>query len=118
MTQKLTLPPLTDLNTYITAERQNRYVAAKIKREQTGLVCVMAKQQLEPVDEVREITFYWKHANKRKDFDNVEASQKFIRDGLMEAGIIQSDGWKHLPPKTVHYHRVDKNDPGVEVVIC
>jgi len=42
---KLVIPgELTDLNTYINAERSNRYAGAKIKREMTDYVAWIAKE--------------------------------------------------------------------------
>ncbi len=33
---------------------------------------------------------------KRKDKDNISAGKKFILDGLIAAGIIPSDSWRHV----------------------
>lgn len=114
---QLTLPPLTDLNTYIRAERSSRYIAAKMKRQETEKVAWLAKTQLKLVDKLKKITFIWKHPNRRKDMDNVEFSQKFVWDGLVDAGIIESDSWRHRPPRTLHKHELDKKEPGCVVVI-
>lgn len=92
-------------------------MAAKIKDQQTNLVATLAKQQLKPMKVINKITFIWRHKNKRKDFDNVEASQKFVRDGLVKAGIVEGDGWKHFPPRTLHKHEIDPTNPGVLVII-
>lgn len=113
---KLVLPELTDLNTYINAERSNRYIASSLKKENTGMVRLYVKNaHFKPLEKITQITFVWRHKNKKKDFDNVEASQKFIRDGMVEAGIIPGDGWKHFPPKTTHEHIIDAEHPGVTV---
>jgi len=83
----------------------------------TVTVAWMAKAQLKPMDKVESITFIWHHPNKRKDFDNVEFSQKFVRDGLVQAGIIKNDNWTCLPPMTLHKHDVMPDKPGVTVII-
>lgn len=111
------LPELTDLNTYIEAERTNRYGAAKIKKDMTELVAWEAKAQKIPkMDKVRKITFIWRHPNQRKDKDNVEFAQKFIWDGLVLAKVISNDGWKHTPTRRIHKHEINKSNPGVSVL--
>ena len=56
--------------------------------------------------------------NKRKDFDNVEFGVKWIKDGMVQAGVIANDGWAHFPPRTLHEHDVSCcSCPGVEVCI-
>ena len=110
----LWLPELVDLNTYISAERSNRFKAAKIKKEMTELVakeCI--RQKLPKLQKIDQIAFFWIHRNKKKDFDNVEFSQKWIRDGMVKAGVIPNDGWAHFPPETGHVHTVIKRQDNV-----
>lgn len=114
---ELRLPPLTDLNTYVQAERTHRQIGAQIKQRETFKVATLAMQALPKMEKINKITFIWKHENKRKDLDNVEFSQKFIWDGLVQAKIIPGDGWKHRPVKTIHKHEINKEDPGVVVII-
>ena len=110
------LPELPTLNEYIRAERSNRYRAAKIKRETTAMVAMYFKAaKAKPVKKITKLTFVWTHKNKRKDFDNVEFGQKFIRDGMVLAGVIKNDGWRHLPPRTLHKHEIG-DTPGVTVI--
>lgn len=113
----LKLPELTDLNTYINKERSNRYLAAKLKKQQTRLVAWEARRQIGKKIKINKITFIWKHKNRRRDMDNVEFSQKFIWDGLVEAGVIENDNWKNRPTMTKHKHEINKQDPGVVVLI-
>jgi hypothetical protein len=114
---ELNLPELTDLNSYISAERTNRFIAAKIKRQNTELVAHYARLRLDPIEKISEFTLIWRHKNKRKDFDNVEFGVKWIKDGLVVAGIVKNDGWAFFPPKTIHEHRLDPSNPGVTVII-
>lgn len=115
----LKLPELTDLNTYIQHERSNRFKGAKTKRENTMLVMSHVLNQLKGVklDKINKITFIWKHKNKRKDPDNVSFASKFIFDGMVAAGLIPDDSWKYLPTRFLHKHEVNKDDPGVVVLI-
>ena len=114
---ELKLQELVDLNTYIRAERSNRFNAAKIKKDMTtyvALECVL--QKLPKMKHISRFTCIWRHKNKRKDFDNVEFAQKWIRDGMVQAGVVENDGWRHFPPRTLHKHELDPENPGVTVV--
>ena len=85
----------TTLNTYINAERGNKYVAAKIKKEETEKVAWECKaQKLKPVKGEVWLSFYWYVKNKRRDADNIAFSKKFIIDGLVKGGIIKNDNLK------------------------
>lgn len=115
---ELKLPELIDLNTYIAAERSNRFRGAKIKREMTTLVAEACMVQKVPkMRHITRFTCIWRHKNRRKDFDNVEFGVKWIKDGMVMAGVIENDGWKHFPPRTLHEHIVDSKNPGVSVLI-
>lgn len=63
-------------------------------------------------------TFKWFEPNRRRDPDNVAAGgRKFILDGLVQAAIIQNDGWKHVAGWKDIFE-VDKKNPGVRVDIA
>lgn len=88
---------LPDLNTYINAERANKFGAAKIKKEATELVMWEVKsQKLKPIKGRIDLIFQWTVKDKKKDPDNIAYAKKFILDGLKEAGIIENDGWKQI----------------------
>lgn len=105
---------LPDLNTYTNANRGNKYVGAKIKKDATQCVEWYAKRQLEgKYERIRlSITYYCK--NKRKDMDNIAFAKKFILDGLVEAGVIPNDGWSEIEGWTEHFE-IDKVNPRIEV---
>lgn len=114
---KLTIPgSLTDLNTYINAERTHRYKGAKIKKEETALVATYARSLPKVEKYPVQVHFHWYCKNKRKDIDNIIFSQKFVLDGLVDAGVLENDGWKQISGIT-HSLSVDKSNPRVEVVI-
>jgi hypothetical protein len=103
---------LPSLNKYINAERSNRYIAAKIKREATQFV----------VDNLPDLKltgshfflFDWFHKNKRKDPDNVEFTQKFLLDGMVTKGMLDNDGFGQVAG-SINFHHVDKEHPRVEI---
>ena len=108
---------LTDLNSYIRAERGNRYAAAKIKEDETYRVaqeCVASK--LKKMTKIHVMTCNWYCKNERKDTDNVEFAKKFIMDGLATCKIIPDDTRKYTG-STLHQHYIDKLNPRIEVVL-
>ncbi len=109
---ELLLPKLIHLNEYINAERRNRFIAAKIKKEMTELVAWQCKaQKIRPMPKIEKITFIWQHKNRfSKDFDNVEFAKKWIMDGMVMAGVIQDDSPKFTPPRTLHKHEISTID--------
>jgi len=113
---KLILPGnLTDLNTYINAERTNRFRGAKIKKDETERVYwECKKQKLKLIDHEQILTFYWYCKDMKKDPDNIAFAKKFILDGMRDAGVLKNDGWKQI---TGFYDMffVDKENPRVEV---
>lgn len=103
----LFLSELVDLNTYINGERRNRFIGAKIKQDMTNVVAKECQlQKLPRMKQITDFMLFWEHKNRKKDFDNVEFGVKWIKDGMVKAGVIANDGWKHFPPKTVHIHSI------------
>ena len=119
---RFTIPGgLTDLNDYINKERSHRMQAAKLKKSQTDMVALCA-MNLPIFDTIfLEIDYYL--PNKRKDKDNIAFAKKFILDGLVEAGKIKGDGWKHiiehpvLGTSWIERFKIDKDNPRIEVKV-
>ena len=85
---------LISLNEYINAERRNRFIAAKIKKETTDK-CMrhfLGYKFKTPI----QLSFLWVQKNKRKDIDNVSFAKKFIIDGMVKAEAIPNDGQKFI----------------------
>lgn len=110
---------LTDLNTYIQAERSNRYVAAKIKRHDTSYVAWQAKVAKVPqiTDYPVIISFVWYTKDARKDCDNIAFARKFILDGLVEAGVLTGDGRKFVAGFGGDRFEIDKKNPRIELSV-
>ena len=87
---------LTDLNTYISAERSNRHIAASLKKKNTEIVAQYC-QDLELKKTAQyDVSIEWHTKDKRKDSDNVFFAGKFIFDGVVLAGKLSNDGYKHI----------------------
>ena len=114
---KFTIPgEFTDLNTYSTAERSHRLVAAKIKRSETDRVvdeCIIQKVH-KALSQPLVWRFRWYCKNKRKDPDGISFGAKFILDGLQKAGVIDNDGWKQVSAIHHTFH-VDVDNPRVHI---
>lgn len=106
------------LNDYISAERRNRHIAAKMKRTETERVKEAALSAGIPTfsDPVT-VSFRWIEPNTRRDVDNVAFAKKFILDGLVNAGVLPSDSRKHVTGLKDDFSEVDKNSPRVVVTI-
>ena len=117
-TQKLTIEgELPDLNEILADAKRHWGNYSSLKRKWTVLVAELAWTQLKPVKRYPvAICFEWYCANKRKDIDNVAAGKKFILDGLVAAGVLEGDGWRHVSELRDCFF-VDKQKPRVEVIL-
>lgn len=116
---KLIIPgALPGLNEYISAERNNKYKAAKMKRQAEHTIILLIKQQLRGLKIQRPVlmNYFWIEKNARRDKDNIAFAKKFIQDGLVKAGVIENDGWERVEGFTDEFS-IDKKNPRVEVVI-
>ena len=108
---------LPDLNTYINAERSNRFMAAKIKKEATESIYWLARhQKLKRVVGEVVMSYTWYCKNKRKDKDNIVFARKFIQDGLVKAGVLDNDGWENIAGFSDLFF-IDADYPRIEVEI-
>jgi hypothetical protein len=111
----LNLPPLTNLNKFISANNNNRYAAASIKRNETELVAWKCREQNAPkLKKLHSLEFIWRCKDKRQDKDNICFAKKFILDGMVMAGVIPNDTYSLLPDKIID--RFEIGEPGVVVV--
>ena len=69
----------------------------KQKSELTDKIKIIARRQFDgllkyPV----EVAIKWICANRRTDPDNIASGKKFLLDGLIDADILDDDGWKQI----------------------
>ncbi len=115
----LTIPgSLTSLNEYIRIERgaSGKFLANKVKQNETEMIAWIAKQQLRDVciNTPCFIETNWYCETQRQDPDNVVFAKKFILDGLVMAGTLKNDTMEYVVGfmDTVN---VDKSNPRIEV---
>lgn len=113
----ITIPgELCDLNTYIKAERTNKFISAKIKSNETARVYYSAKLSgVKKIDKPVKILMKWYTINLRKDPDNTSFAKKFTNDGLVLAGIIPNDTREWITGFCDEFY-VDKDNPRVEII--
>lgn len=86
---------LPSLNEYINAERKNRQIAAKMKRETDDMICWQIGR-MKPVKQKIHIRFVWYEETARRDPDNVAFAKKFILDAMQKAGKLPNDNAKWI----------------------
>ena len=93
---KITIPmKLPSLNDYIDVCRQNRYEAAKFKRElegQIGLFLGRMPRFKKPVT----IHAHWVERDARRDPDNIASAKKFILDAMVKKGKLKDDSMRYV----------------------
>ena len=105
------------LNEIIATAKKHWSAYAKEKKRLTGSVALLAKvAQLKPVEGWVVVRFQWYEKDRRRDPDNCRASAKFILDGLVQAGVLEGDGWAVIHGLEDRFF-VDKDRPRVEVEI-
>jgi Holliday junction resolvase RusA-like endonuclease len=113
---RITIPgELPGMNEIIAEAKRHFGQYSDMKAIYTGAVR-HAAHGLPRVSEPVMVTLHWYTRNKKRDPDNLSAGQKFVLDGLVEAGVLPGDGWRHIAGIS-HTFAVDKNMPRVEVDI-
>ena len=108
--------PLPGLNDVIAMAKRHWAQYAKEKAYWTDLVALTCKsERIRPVKRVF-IEFVWIEKGKRRDPDNIAMAKKFILDGMVQAGVLQNDGWGQIAGWSDEF-KVDKSRPGVEVTL-
>lgn len=114
MSKSITLkfPEMPAFNQYTGAGRGSWQGIASLKKIFTDTCELTIKGQTK--GKVKDVVitsaeFLWVSKHKRMDMDNIESGQKFIWDGLVKAGVIENDGWKHTPLERIHRHKKSDN---------
>ena len=116
MAQILLIPAkLPSLNELIAANRRNKYMGAKLKRETEEFITQYIKiNKIRPVERPCVVHMVFHEPTRKRDADNVESAKKYILDALVKSGIIKGDSPKYVvasPSFTVY------GEPGASVVV-
>lgn len=116
MKAELTIPgEFPGMNEIIEAAKSHFGYYSTLKAGYTDRVHWLAKQAPH-MTKPTIITITWITKNLKRDPDNVMAGQKFILDGLKNAGVIQNDTRKWISGIN-HRFGLDRKNPRVEVEI-
>lgn len=114
--------PLPGLNELLSAAKGaggtgTRY--AKLKRSWTEGVWALANlARLGRFDSPVTLRFEWVERDRRRDPDNIAAGgRKLVLDGLVKAGVIAGDGWRHVAGWTDTFS-IEPRRVGVGVTIA
>lgn len=104
------------LNEYINAERTNKFIAAKIKREQMEAIM----WQLPTVVHTEKINLLFQAfvKDRRKDPDNIYVMfVKFFLDACKQKGIIENDGQKQIGRITLEPVQIGEERMEIEIML-
>lgn len=102
------------LNEYINACRENRFTAARMKRETEAAIWVDIRKLPRFTGPVV-IHFTWIEPNRRRDLDNVAFGKKFILDALVENGKLPDDGQKYVKGFTDSFQLGERSKVIIEI---
>lgn len=82
-------------NEYIDACRTNKFKAAKMKANIESHVLYYLRD-LPKFEKPIRIHFLWVEGNKRRDYDNICFSKKFVLDAMVKGGYLKDDNRKNV----------------------
>lgn len=109
---------LPGLNEVIAVAQRNRYGYGAFKKKETARCAWATVGRIPKITKPIHIEIWWYEPNTRRDIDNIcGGGQKFILDGLVEAGKLPNDDQKWVKAISHHFPDPDKKNPRVEVSI-
>jgi len=108
------LPP--SLNVWMRWHQMVRAKHAAQVRQDIGWLVRATGWTGPPMSKARVTYRFWFPDARRRDPDNAMAGTKFIADGLVDAGVLMDDDFRHYVP-ILEYGGVDKRRPRVEIII-
>lgn len=101
-------------NKYIDAERTNKFIASKMKRQEKEIVKYFCRG-IQPIKEYPVIIKVKKYVKtKNTDVDNIRI--KGLIDGLVDMGILKNDNMNYIS-KIILEAEVSKDKTGIELEI-
>ena len=110
---------LDNLNDYIAACRANQYKGAHLKAKNEQKVQAEIYEQLGRLRITRPVRmiYRWYEKDRRRDLDNISSfGRKVIQDALVQAHVLQNDGWKEIVGFSDEFY-IDAHNPRIEVEI-
>ena len=119
--KKIVIPlnGLPTLNEHDNANRANRFGGASMKKKATGNCALYIKKAMNEGfsfnEQPTDLIFKWYLKDRRKDKDNVAFAKKYIFDGMVDAKLIENDGWKQIGDWSEVFS-IDKEFERVEII--
>ena len=115
---KLIIPgELPTMNEIINKSKTHWSEYRKVKESYDEIVSYYATQQEIKFFKSVELEITYFRKDKRHDPDNICATgKKFILDGLVQAGVLENDGWKQIKGFKENWE-VDKKSPRTEIIL-
>jgi len=107
---------LPTLNDYTNSNRTHWGAGAAVKRNATKAAATACKDVTVPPNRKIILHYNW-HSSTKHDLDNLSFAQKFVQDGLVEAGKIPDDSRKYVVGFTHDFTIVEKGKDCVIVTI-
>jgi hypothetical protein len=105
-----------NLNDLIRVKGSNAHIYNSLKKTWAEMVKVCSMRAYMPRFKCCSVHFELVEPNRKSDPDNIAAgAAKLILDGLVKAGVLEGDGWKHITGLSFSW-RVGA-EPGVRVVL-
>lgn len=108
------------LNQHDNANRANRFGGASMKKKATDICSTYVEKAMnegfELVNEKPMFHLIWHVKDRRTDKDNISFADKYIYDGMVDAGLLPNDGFNNLGDLFVNEFKVDRDNPRVEIV--
>lgn len=106
---------LAKLNEHDNANRINRFVGAKLKKDMTETVSLQASP-LKPITKPAIMRFHW-YISSKHDPDNVAFAKKYILDGLIHAQKLPNDNQQWIHGFSDSFHRISKGNEKIIIDI-
>lgn len=107
---------LPTLNDYTNSNRTHWGAGAALKLNATRAAAVACNSIEIPEDKQVVLHYTW-HVSTKHDLDNIAFGQKFIQDGLVQAGKLKDDSPKYVIGFTHEFKKIEKNKDKVDVLI-
>ena len=102
------------MNDIIAASKKHFSAYSKMKRENTEIFMWHLKK-FSPITGKAVIVITWNFKNKRRDPDNIMASQKFIMDALVKNGVLKDDTVDYIDSIRHHFNLCDEDSVTIKV---
>ncbi|MFW6122330.1 MAG: Holliday junction resolvase [Petrotogales bacterium] len=112
---KLIIPgELPTMNEIINQSKIHWSKYKKMKETYDSIVAFYAEQQRVKLFKSVKLEIIYYRKDRRVDPDNLSAGKKFIIDGLVQAGVLEEDGWSEIKGFSESW-KVDKDNPRTEI---